>query len=253
MTQSDTKVSANVVAIPVQEFMVRLSDTCLPKMPDCLDSILHARTTTGDRATIDNALQAHTVEMRRARGELIAQLKNELDTKGMRGRYVIHEQGSSYSGSELSLVVNSAEVLRIVQAAPFVTSMKQAQRVNRVMLNQLWECAHPMLEEVRLRFSSSQLDAVYDKVLRSSSPYTKDQRLALIEEANQARRVALRSIRKYLERSDLGRRFVIPSSQWDGASDSCVVVGVAHVRAALESSSKATIQHGFGERQQPHL
>lgn len=245
---------------PVEEFRVRLSECSLPKLPGSLENILRNRNESS-RAHIKEMVEVHERETTSKRAALISNIKNELNAEGLKGRYVIPDNTFLRSDQDFLLIANTAEVIKHIRSNASVTSVasvsvpecsgslrqyhngreKPEQLLRRITVNQLWESTIPPLQEVRFRFKSKQLDAVFEKLESFRGECPRDKRLALIEEANSARRAALGSIRRYLKAEGLGRRFVIPSSQWDGTGDFCSIIGMAPVRVTLVQHPEVTL------------
>jgi hypothetical protein len=131
-------------------------------------------------------------------------------------------------------------VLKIVRRAnlkrevvPF--EMRSIDQAQRVVGNQVWEASQLAIKVIKCRLASEQFSRIQSQALVVQG-ISRDDRLALVDEVNQARIAAIESIRAHLTDEGLGRRFVIPASQWDGTHDGLCIIGIAAVRATLELS-----------------
>jgi len=187
----------------------------------------------------------------RVPADVLRDLRQSLDSRGFKGRYLI-EEGWRTSGALVSIFVNSSRVVEMlenqdelvqkaldIQPSPF-TVCRHVEKVKHVVSNQNWETVHALMN-IRLRFDSPELKQVLDKIndLPGSG---RDQRMAVVEQANAARKEAIKSIQRALAQEGLERKFTVPRSQWDGTNNSLTIVGTATVRACLVLQANVTVE-----------
>lgn len=187
----------------------------------------------------------------RAPADVLGDLRQALDSRGFRGRYLI-EDGWRSSGAVVSIFVNSSLVAEMLMRQDWLvdkafqikpshsTVRKHVAKVRHVLSNQNWETVHELMN-IRLRFDSPELRQVLDKINHLTGS-GRDQRLAIVEEANRVRKDAIKSIQRALSEEGLERKFTVPHSEWNGTSNSLTIVGTATVRAQLGLQANVTVE-----------
>ena len=174
--------------------------------------------------------------------EALETVRGLLDSRGLRGRYLI-EDGWRTSGTLVSIFVNCSRVVEmlekqdeLVQRASHIkprisTVCRHAAQVTHFVSNRHWESVHELMN-IRLRFDSSELRQVLAKIDHMSGS-GRDERLAVATQANTVRKEAIKSIQSALVDQGLERKFTVPHAEWDGTHSALTIVGTATVRARL--------------------
>jgi hypothetical protein len=183
--------------------------------------------------------------------EALETVRGLLDSRGLRGRYLI-EDGWRTSGTLVSIFVNCSRVVEmlekqdeLVQRASHIkpsisTVCRHAAKVTHFVTSQHWESVHELMN-IRLRFDSSELKQVLAQIDHMSGS-GRDKRLAVATQANKVRKEAIKSIQSALVDEGLERRFTVPHAEWYGTHSALTIVGTATVRTRLDLLPKVTVE-----------
>lgn len=188
---------------------------------------------------------------KQAPAEVLAELRGLLDSRGLKGRYLI-EEGWRANGALVSIFVNSERVVEILNKQEELvheasemrqrvgTVCRRASQIKQFATNQHWAAVNDLLN-IRLRFDSPQLKQVLAQI-NDMAGTGRDQRMAVVLQANAVRKEAINSIQRALAEQGLERKFTVPHSEWDGTNNSLTIVGTATVRARLVLQANVTVE-----------